>query len=69
MDTGESSPEQGSLKPHISIATAMELGAAILSFTVRKPLDDHAVWRLLSSCGGRSPRAVQLSDLRWSGLE
>jgi hypothetical protein len=69
MDTDESSPEPGSLRPHISIATAIDLGAAILAFTVRKRLDDHAVWRLLSSCGGRSPPAVQLSDLRWSGLE
>jgi hypothetical protein len=69
MGTDQSPLEQGWLTPRVSIATAIDLGVAIVAFVVRKRLDDHAVWRLLSSRGGRSPPAVPMSELRWSGLE
>jgi hypothetical protein len=69
MGTDESPLEPGWLRPHVFIATAIDLGVAIVVFAVRKRLDDHAVWRLLSSRGGRSPPAVPVSELQWIALE
>jgi hypothetical protein len=60
MATDESPVARSSLRPGVSISTAIDLGAASVVFAVLRHLDDHTVWRFLSSRGCRSPPVSHL---------